>query len=247
MEIIKKEEIRKIVKIVVIVTSISIIMPVCFYIYKFYDYKLSDIPSDWGTFGDYVGGTIGTLFGAIAALFTLISIYITLKIAIGLQEYEHKKYTENILLEKQKFEKEIELIHKQNIPLPFLNLKRGIEDTSITICNHGNGPLLIKKWYLKYKDKKYDNFHSLFPEELKSKLDLKNMDLIHNSSPEFIIPAGKQQPLFSLQSKTGGMTAFIEYQIESRIIFKETSIHFEYEDIFGKKGRMDKVLYFLRD
>ena len=43
------------------------------YVYNFKNYSLSDNSADWGTFGDYIGGVIGTIFTVIAALFVWLT------------------------------------------------------------------------------------------------------------------------------------------------------------------------------
>ena len=122
---------------------------------------LSDSQADWGAFGDYFGGVVGTLFNLIAVIFSLVSIYVTLKIAKYIHKYEQGLNEDNYNREIQKQEKEIELLHKQNKPFPYFEMNGTSNITEILISNQGPGTLIIKKWSVICEDKEYKNFEEL--------------------------------------------------------------------------------------
>ena len=63
------------------------LLPVFFYLYKFGSFTFSSNQSEWGTFGDYLGGVIGTILTAIAAIF-VYKTYQTQEIQLELQKKE---------------------------------------------------------------------------------------------------------------------------------------------------------------
>lgn len=78
------EEIRP----VAIVSIILTLIPLLFFIIKFYLYKLSSDSEDWNCLGVYLDGTIGSI---IAFLILLTTTYITL----ALKEYEDSRDKKN--------------------------------------------------------------------------------------------------------------------------------------------------------
>lgn len=70
-------------RIVWIALIISVI-PIIFYLLKFGSLRFSSIKSDWGSFGDYIGGLLNPF---ISFLTLLVTIYI----AISLNQYEEEK------------------------------------------------------------------------------------------------------------------------------------------------------------
>ena len=254
MEIINKKEIKLFVKIVIVVSLVTIIIPLFAYIYNFKDIEISSSSSDWGTFGDYIGGIVGTFFSLIAALFSLASIYITLRIAIRLQKYEDKKNSENIIREnerndkeKERFEKEIELAVKQNIPLPFLHMTKSPNKTEIILCNYGIGPLLLKEWYLEYDGTTYTNFDILLSAKVKTTINYNEVEFLNNTSPEHVLSPEGTRVLFSIKSKLPFSKDFMDFQYDCRDIFQDTKIHFVYEDIFENRKDYLRNLRFLKN
>jgi uncharacterized membrane protein len=65
---------KRIVKIVIIV----LIIPLVFFILNFCKHGISDQISDWGNFGDYFGGVLGTIIGVANLVFL---IYITYRLS----------------------------------------------------------------------------------------------------------------------------------------------------------------------
>jgi hypothetical protein len=90
-------------------------IPLIIYVLKFYNHSLSDNPSDWGTFGDYIGGITGALLA-----FTGILI-----------SYEFN----STALKKQE---------KSLRPLAFIVAGDYENRIYVGIKNSGLGPLLIK-------------------------------------------------------------------------------------------------------
>ncbi len=60
--------------IIILIISAFGVLPVGFYIWHFGFYPISDDPSDWGLFGDYIGGIYGGFFSCILII---LAIYIT--------------------------------------------------------------------------------------------------------------------------------------------------------------------------
>lgn len=77
--------------IVIIITLILLfsILPTIFYIFFFHNIPISENPSDWGVFGDYIGG----LSNPIIAFFNLIA---TIFIAIYLVKIENRRHDDSI-------------------------------------------------------------------------------------------------------------------------------------------------------
>lgn len=62
----------------IIIAIVLIIIPLIFYVLNFHDQYFSSESSDWGTFGDYVGGVVNPVIGLLNVI---VLIYLTLKIA----------------------------------------------------------------------------------------------------------------------------------------------------------------------
>ena len=54
----------------IILLVIAAIVPVMFYVYKFGGYELSNNPSDWGVFGDYIGGVYSVVIAILVVYLT---------------------------------------------------------------------------------------------------------------------------------------------------------------------------------
>ncbi|MFH6987760.1 hypothetical protein ACHRVW_08445 [Flavobacterium collinsii] len=52
---------KKILKTISIASVVVVILIIGFYIINFYEYKISEDPTIWGAFGDYIGGTVNTV------------------------------------------------------------------------------------------------------------------------------------------------------------------------------------------
>jgi hypothetical protein len=74
---------NKTVKLFIGLAIAIIFIPIAFYIFKFHHYPITSNPSEWGTFGDYIGG----LLNPIISLFTLL---VTAFIAFELKKIEDR-------------------------------------------------------------------------------------------------------------------------------------------------------------
>lgn len=87
-------------KIGILLIILLLISPVLTYIFAFHSFKISNQPSEWGTFGDFIGGVINPL---IALLTLLVTIYI----AIEISKLEDKRSEKTIDFEKRRFLNEL--------------------------------------------------------------------------------------------------------------------------------------------
>lgn len=231
MEIVNSKEIKKFVRIIIILTTIFITVPIIFYFFNFHG-TLSDDHTKWGTFGDYIGGIVGTLFNLIAVLFSIISIYITLKIATRIHENEQKFNQENIVREADRFQKEIELTHKQNKPFPHLHLTKFGEETKIMLCNYGTGPMIVKKLNVSYNGITYSDFADLFVKTIPRPKNIYCVDFLVNNDEEHIIPSDGEKILFHAKATEIDVEDFYSFQKAFRTVFKDVILEIKFEDIF---------------
>ncbi len=96
-----------------IVLIILSAIPLIIYTYFFSSHHRSFDPANWGTFGDFIGGTTNVILG-------VINIVITAYIAYLIKTLDDKRFEEQKALETQRFEEQKqldELRHQQNIDL----------------------------------------------------------------------------------------------------------------------------------
>lgn len=238
MEIVNSKKIRTIVFFIsafaILITSIPL------YLYlKIFNGGLSNIQSEWGTFGDFIGGVIGTIFSLIAVIFSLVSIYITLKIATRIHENEQS-------FNEERLSKEIEIIHKQNKPYLYVNLSKSKKLSKVEILNSGNGPLVISKWSIAYKQEVFNNFAEL----LYFKIDVvkyrESVSISINTAPAHIIAPNVSKVFIRIKPKKKNKAEFLEFHSKCQEIFEYSTINFEYEDIFENKFKHSQSLSFLR-
>lgn len=67
-----------------LILIVAAVLPILIYIFRFHDYQLSDDPSDWGVFGDYIGGVYSVLIA-------LLVVYITRNLSRRDEEKRLKK------------------------------------------------------------------------------------------------------------------------------------------------------------
>lgn len=99
--------------IALLLLIIITIIPSVIYIYNFGKHNTSSDPTNWGTFGDFIGGTTNVIIG-------IINIGITVYIAYLIKTFDDNRYQEQRALESQRFEEQKALDnirHKQNIDL----------------------------------------------------------------------------------------------------------------------------------
>lgn len=88
-------------------------IPSIIYIINFRLHNASSDPANWGTFGDFIGGTTNVIL-------SIINIIITAYIAYLIKTLDDKRFEEQKTLETQRFEEQKqldELRHKQNLDL----------------------------------------------------------------------------------------------------------------------------------
>ncbi|KFF09133.1 hypothetical protein IX38_01040 [Chryseobacterium luteum] len=72
-----------------IIALIAIILPVIFYVVNFYEYNRSTDPSDWGVFGDYIGGVLNPIISFLTLIITVI-------IAVNISGLEKRNHDESV-------------------------------------------------------------------------------------------------------------------------------------------------------
>lgn len=63
---------NKIVSWLIIVTIFVCLIPIAFFVFNFVDFTFSDDPVVWGTFGDFIGGTINTILSLCSLIILAI-------------------------------------------------------------------------------------------------------------------------------------------------------------------------------
>lgn len=240
MEIVNSKTIKSFVWIISIITFAFTALPIILYFINFHG-KLSDSQANWGAFGDYFGGIIGTLFNLIAVIFSIISIYITLKIATRIHENEQKFNIENHKREIEKFNKEIELVQKQNKPYPFLHIIRYKDKIEVEIFNQGTGPLIVKKWKIVYKvednEHEYRDFGSFLKEKTDfSKYKFDTITFRFNNVNNFVLAPGSSKRLLQIIPIGERTDLFNQFSKETLSLFSKSKFIADYEDIFENKN-----------
>ena len=85
---------KKFLIIFVIICITILIIPIIFFISNFYNQQISNNISDWGTFGDFFGGTLNTLISLVSLIVLSYLTYL-----IGKQSNEENKKN-NLLIRK---------------------------------------------------------------------------------------------------------------------------------------------------
>ena len=99
--------------IIILFGGLISLVPVLFYIRQFGDSNLANDTADWGTFGDFIGGTINPIIGLInLALLIAISVYVA-------KFDSHRQFNE------YRYEAYIELCRKFDTSE---NTSKGLED-----------------------------------------------------------------------------------------------------------------------
>lgn len=68
----KNESIMKKWQVILLCVAVLLAPIVCYYL-KFRDYSISNNPSDWGVFGDYLGGIYGGVYSVVV---TILAFYL---------------------------------------------------------------------------------------------------------------------------------------------------------------------------
>ena len=234
MEIVNSKKIKSFVWITISITLILIIVPLIFY-FSVFHYSLSEDTTDWGSFGDFFGGIIGTFLNLVATIFSLISIYVTLKIASRIHESEQEFSHENLNREKERFEKEIELVHLQNKPYLFVDLNISNEMSEVIITNHGTGTLIITEWSLEYNGEIFSNFRKLFEQKIDNFDNHYSYTLRTNHDIKIILSPGANKCLVEIKPINNIDNYFNIFKESCNNILDNAIIKFTYEDIFGNE------------
>lgn len=84
-----KKEFSKIEKWIIAILAFAVVASIVIYVVSFYNLEFASCPADFGIFGDYAGGVIGTLTGLISVVF----LYRTYRIQIEIsrtQEFQQQ-------------------------------------------------------------------------------------------------------------------------------------------------------------
>ncbi len=217
-----------------IISLLLSLVPIVIYWCQFK--SLSNNPSDWGTFGDYVGGISGTFLTFLAVLFSLTSLYFTASISQKIQENEFK-------FNEKQAEKQLDILRQQNKPYPFLHLSKYNRLTAVTIQNMGLGPLVIKSWKVTYDEKEdFKSFRHLLEEKFFN--TQRHMVVGYNSSPQHILAPNTQKKLLRVRPDGDADDGFKNDHAELRAILKKTEVFIQYEDVFENRFDLRKKLDF---
>lgn len=236
MQIINKKLIILLSIATIIIIFAAILIPLKLYLMIF-NGELSNDSTDWGNFGAYFGGVVGTLFGLIAVIFSLISIFITIRIS----NYIHLR---EIAFNEKNAEDQIKLIHKQNKPFLYIDLKNQPKMIEISLWNYGNGPLIISSLQLWHEHKKLkNNFTDFFDFiDFSFKQELK---LTFNTGKQFVIAPNGCRTLLRLEELLPNSELYKKIDIVTRKKFLKTELSINYEDIFGNQVNDHGSLDFL--
>lgn len=116
-----------------IVCCVAIIMYYC----KFHKYPLSDSTANWGTFGDYIGGTVGSIFSLISVLL----LYYTFKDQIRnskIQRFENKYY-------------ELIKLHRDNVDELVLSNEKGKKIFVVLLREYREALKIVKLVSIQYQ------------------------------------------------------------------------------------------------
>ncbi len=213
-EIVDTKSIKNIVMVILAVAFILALLPVILYV-VYFGGGFSTQMSDWSAFGDYIGGVLGTLFSLLAVIFSIVGIYISLKVASRVHENELKFNSDSL-------EREHELVKRQNKPFPNIDYDIHNNRIEIVLSNHGPGTMLVRNIDLIYDGISYKNFRELFDKNglsgSKYGCELKN---------SFTVVTGGERKMLSCE----------DMSIRSKFdeIIKNTVIKLVFADIFDEE------------
>jgi len=126
---------RIIIILVIAIAAMAILLALGFYFYNF-NGSLSTTKSDWGTFGDYIGGTLNPFFGFLSLMAILVTIV--------LQSSEMKLTRKEMELTRQEMERSVSAQEKSEVALNLqaqTQLKQQFEGTFFAVLNEHNKAL----------------------------------------------------------------------------------------------------------
>jgi len=213
-------------------------VPVICYYFQFRNSLISSQPADWGAFGDFLSGTSGIILSFFAVVFSLVSLYFSTRIAKVIQDNEFK------FNEKQS-EKELNLLHQQNKPYPYLDFFKHRDMTSVVLQNSGLGTLIVTKWRIKSSDgNEYPDFHKLLDDKLT--ISRNDSKILFNTAENHVLAPNSEKLLLEVTPYDSHNDNFRHVQNAIRQIIMETEVIMEFEDVFSNKTTMTKDLRFFR-
>ena len=100
-----KKEFSKIEKWVIAILALAVIASIVIYVVSFYSMDFASCPADFGIFGDYAGGVVGTLTGLISVVFLYRTYRIQIEISRTQEAQQQSSQFENtffMLLSQQR-------------------------------------------------------------------------------------------------------------------------------------------------
>ena len=100
-----KKEFSKIEKWVIAILALAVITSIVIYVVSFYSMDFASSPADFGIFGDYAGGVVGTLTGLISVVFLYRTYRIQIEISRTQEAQQQSSQFENtffMLLSQQR-------------------------------------------------------------------------------------------------------------------------------------------------
>jgi len=232
----------------VIICVISLI-PFLIYHSNVNGFEVSMQTGVWGSYGDYISGTVGVMLTFFALTLSLISIYIT------------------SITSKQIKDKEFQIIQIQNKPMPYLDFLKYDNETKIELQNLGNGTMIITKIEIFKSDiignlsreNTYNNFRHLLTGNGITIVYLQDkdfpIDIFYYTAPSFILQSGKSKELFRIlfndsnlieNNKESNINSFNSIQNEIRDLIRKYTVKIYYNDIFDKKFNLQFDLSYFR-
>jgi len=194
------------------ITSLgSLFLVIVPYAWNFFANEVSKDSTEWGQFGDYIGGILNPIF---ALLNLIVLTYLT--ITIVKNEDERNKFT----------------LQELARPLGDVSVLREKEEFNISLGNWGLGPLRIKKMTIIYDEKEYSSYKNIFPAVPSgSGIKWEYWNLMEGD--ESVLAKDKSQVIVNLAitNKTRIMPPY--FQTIYEILYK-TKITFEYVDIYDR-------------
>ncbi|HEY1192789.1 hypothetical protein [Flavobacterium sp.] len=238
MEIVNSQIIKKFVAILCISSGLISLITIMAYFCNF-DGEISKSQAIWGAFGDYIGGVLGTFFNLLAVVFSIISIYITLKIAVKIHEIEDRNIRENIQRDNERFTQEKELIKRQNMPFPHFDYDRLYNNLNIILSNQGPGPLIIKNWEIIFDNVSFTNFGKLIDQKL---TDKDYISLSYERLSKHVISSGSSTSLLKINDGQTLSPKQKKYLNDCNDLLTKCRIKISYEDIFENQYEAEEDL-----
>lgn len=195
---------------VLITVALLALGPLGLYLYNFRGSSLSSNPDDWASFGDYLGGTVNTLF-------SMLNFAAVIGLAFVIYKLETRR--------------EVEI---QSIALrPFIEIYNELkpEKLSIKLKNIGNGPAKINHIEIIKDSSKYTELSKLLPPSPNKNMGPSEVIV----DPETYLGAGDKINLLLISRNTAEHNDFVSYLDEVLEILSEAEIVVSYTDIFHKK------------